>query len=324
MEKITIIGAGVSGLALIENIRKLKLSLDIRLIDKNKFFIPAKSILEAPVDISQRIDLDQWARERKVEFINLKCERISAKRKKVYCKTGETFEFEKLIVATGLTSRKLPMKGEHREGFFYFSQIDPFILRDLIKISNEATVYATTFLGIKLAAVLSNLNLEVLVICDNLDFLFPHAEKVVSFLEEKNIPLHQGYSIEEVVGEGSVKAIKLMPLKVFSSQLVFADTGFVPCIDFFDDEMSLSDTFFSNFENIYFLGDINEKDIENELHFIYNHNNALKQAEIFADFLNNGQETIFEKEVKNDYDIEKHYSSIMREETRSQGIINEA
>jgi thioredoxin reductase len=320
MEKITIIGAGVSGLALIENIKKLNIGCQIRLIDKNEFFIPKKSLLNNPIDIQKRIDLAQWAKEKKVEFINLKVERISTKRNKIYCKTGEIFEFEKLVVATGLVSKKLPIKGEHRDGFFYFSKIDPFSLRELIKMSKEATVYASTWLGIKLAAVLLSFNQEVRLVTKDLDFLGPYKERVINFLKEKNISLHQGYDIEEIVGEANVKAVKLTPLKVFSSQLVFADCGFTPGIDFFEDEVILRNTFFSNFENIYFLGDVNEKDIENEVHFIYNHNNALKQADAFSNFLSSQEEPIFKKEERKDGDVEECYSSIMSKSVEPQDV----
>jgi len=45
------------------------------------------------------------------------------------------------------------------------------------------------------------------------------------------------------VGEGVVKAAKLSPLMVFSSQLVFIDSGFVSNLNFFEDGIIIEDKF---------------------------------------------------------------------------------
>jgi thioredoxin reductase len=313
MKKITVIGAGVAGMKLIEEIRAQGLECRVRLIDQNKFFISRKDMIKTPLDISGRIEIAEWAKEKQVDFIQSKVERVSPKRNKIYCKTGETFEFKTLIAATGLRSKKILLKGDHREGFFYFSDMDNFSLCQAAKISRESAVYVSDWLGIRFAVSLIEMNLEVLLISSSLDFLGPRKKNVLNYLKSKNISVHQGYSIEEVVGEASVKAVKLIPLKVFSSQLVCVDSGFTPNLDLFDEEVIPRDTFFSNFENIHLLGDVNEKNIENEDLFIYNHHNALKQAEIFALFLSGKSEAVFIKKEAGELDIDKCYHEFNQE-----------
>ena len=61
MKEITIIGAGVSGLALSEDLRKKDSSLKITLIDKEEYYIPRRGIIASPGDISQRIDFIDWS-----------------------------------------------------------------------------------------------------------------------------------------------------------------------------------------------------------------------------------------------------------------------
>ena len=288
MENITILGAGVSGLTLIEEIRAKNTPCNIALIDKNSYSYPKSELISSPGDISKKIDLDEWTKERGVEFIPAFVERINPRRRKIYFKEGEPRDFDNLIVASGLSSKKLPVKGEHREGFFYLSDIDIFKLRSLLRISKEACVYVSTWLGLRLAIALTGLGKEVRIVSANLDFLGEDKEKVIDALGAKNITLYLDAFIEEAVGEGAVKAAKLSPLMVFSSQLVFIDSGFVPNLKFFEDDLIIEDNFFTNFEKVYLLGDVNRKDINQEVFFTSNYEDVKGEAHVFAEFIATG------------------------------------
>ncbi|MCK4912338.1 MAG: FAD-dependent oxidoreductase [Candidatus Omnitrophica bacterium] len=284
MKKITILGAGVSGLALIEEIRAKNIPCDICLIDKEAYFFSKREIIYFPGDISKRIDISEWAEAKGVEFIFDSVEKINPKRRKIYFKAGESRSFDNLVIASGLKSKKLPIKGEHREGFFYLSDIDQIKLKSLLKISNEACVYVSTWLGLKLAIALASLGKDVKIVTEGLDFLGEHKEKVISVLNQKNIGLHLDAFIEEAVGEGVVKAVKLSPLMVFSSQLVFVDSGFTLNLRFFEDGIILEDKFFTNFEGVYSLGDVNRKEVDKEIFFTSNNQEIKEEARIFAEF----------------------------------------
>ncbi len=288
MQEITVLGAGVSGLTLIEEIRAKNISCNITLIDKNSYFFPKKELISNPADIAKRIELDEWAKEREVEFISACVVKVNPKRRKIYFKEGESKDFNNLIVASGLNSKKLPVKGEHKDGFFYLSEIDPFKLKDFLKISKEACVYISTWLGLRLAMVLVKLGKDVRVVSANLDFLGEDKERIVNTLKEKKIILYLDAFIEEAVGEGMVKAAKLSPLMVFSSQLVFIDSGFTPNLKFFEEDITVENSFFTNFEGVYFLGDLNRPNIGGEAFFASNYEDAQKQARVFADFIATG------------------------------------
>jgi len=288
MENITILGAGVSGLALIEEIRAKNIPCNIVLIDKCAYSHPGSEAIHSPGDISKRIDIVEWAKQKGVEFILAWAERINPRRRKIYFKEGQPRDFDNLIVASGLNSKKLPVKGEHREGFFYLSDIDQVKLRNLLRISNEACVYVSTWLGLRLAIALVALGKDVKIVSANLDFLGEDKEKVVMALGSKNIGLYLDAFIEEAVGEGVVKAVKLSPLMVFSSQLVFIDSGFTPNLKFFEDELIIEDNFFTNFEGIYLLGDVNRKDIDREVFFNSNYEDVKKQTRVFSEFITTG------------------------------------
>ena len=288
MESITILGAGIASQFLIKKLRQDNETCKITLIDKNDYYFPKEDLISRPGNISRRIDLGQWAQSLDVEFINDKVERINPQRKKIYLRQDQAREFKKLIVATGLISKKMTVKGEHREGFYYLSDIDPLKLKGLLRISDEICVYVTTWLGLRLAISLASLGKEVKIVSYSLDFLGQEKNRIIDLLNEKNISLYLDSFIEEAVGEGMIKAVKISPLKVFSSQIVFIDSGFSPNVTFFEEEVELHETFFTEFEDIYFLGDINSQNIEGEVSFTSNYEKAKQQATIFSEFLSKG------------------------------------
>ena len=288
MESITILGAGIASQVLIKKLRQENASCKISLIDKNNYYFPREDFISRPGDISRKIDLEQWTQSLGVEFINDKVQRVDPHRKKIYLRQNQVREFKKLIVATGLISKKMTIKGEHREGFSYLSDIDPLKLRGFLRISSEICVYVSTWLGLRLAISLASLGKEVKIVSYSLDFLGQEKIRIIDLLNEKKISLYMNSFIEEAVGEGMIKAVKISPLKVFSSQMVFIDSGFSPNATFFEEEVKLHETFFTDFEDIYFLGDINNQDIEKEVSFTSNYENAKQQATIFSEFLLKG------------------------------------
>lgn len=319
MENITILGAGVSGLTLIEEIRAKNTPCNIALIDKNSYSYPKSELISSPGDISKKIDLDEWTKERGVELIPAFVERINPRRRKIYFKEGEPRDFDNLIVASGLSSKKLPVKGEHREGFFYLSDIDIFKLRSLLRISKEACVYVSTWLGLRLAIALIGLGKEVRIVSANLDFLGEDKERVINILGAKNITLYLDAFIEEAVGEGVVKAVKLSPLMVFSSQLVFIDSGFVPNLKFFEDEFIIEDNFFTNFEKVYLLGDVNRKDISQKVFFTSNYEDVKGEAHVFAEFIATGVRPTFSKQIIADNSVRTNTEELFRPFENTQG-----
>lgn len=289
MEHITVIGAGLAGLTFIEKLTVSNPALKITLIDKNKHHFPKAEVIESPGDISKRIDLEEWAVNLGVEFIQAEVERINPNRRRIFFKKSEPREYETVVLATGLKSKKISVKGEHREGFFYLSQIDPIKLKDLLRISDEATVYVTSRLGIKLSLALVALGKEVNLVASDLGFLDKDKDETLAFLAEKKVNLYLGAVIEEAVGEGLVKAVKISPLKVFSSQLVFIDSGFIPNRDFFEQDLAIRDHFFTDYQGLYFLGGTNNQDISKEISFEASDQEARSQAEALAACIfNNG------------------------------------
>ena len=154
--------------------------------------------------------------------------------------------------------------------------------------------------------------IQINVLSSNFDFLSQDKERVINFLKENNFSFYSDISLEEVIGEGAVKAVKISPLKVFSSQLVFIDSGFLPNRNFFEEEIQLKDTFFSNYEGVYFLGDVNHKSLDNDFFYLFNQEEAINQASIFSDFLLKGENPHFGRKIVTQEERDKAINNILK------------
>ncbi|MFA5008341.1 MAG: FAD-dependent oxidoreductase [Candidatus Omnitrophota bacterium] len=303
INSIAVLGAGEAGITFMKKIREKNTGIKLTLIDKNAYYFDKAKFINS-LDLKGYIDLKDFSKENNITFIQDVVERINLKQKKIYFKQAEPIDFEALVVASGAKSKSIPFKGERREGLFYLSDINPFELKGLLKLSSELIVYVTTFLGIKLCVSLKSAGKDVRVLGDNWDFLGSLKEKVVSFLNDKQINVHLNVTVEEVIGEGQVKATKISPLKVFSSQMVFLDTGFSSNLDFFEVPINITNML-TEFEGVFVAGDCTKRDIENDYFYAYNSEEARIQAELLSEFMLEAKEASFMPKTLSEEDKQK-------------------
>ena len=294
MTNIAIIGAGQAGVSFLDAMKERSADFSLTLIDRAARYWDKHEFL-TNFSLKEWRDLSDMCKDAGVNFVCDTVERINLSRKKIYFKEAQALDYDMLVVASGLQSKSITAKGEHREGVVYLSKIEPFKLRDLLKISNEAIVYVTTLLGIRLALALQAAGKEVRVLSNSLDFLDTYKERFLKYLGEKNVPVHEGVGIEELIGEGQVRATKITPLKVFSSQLVFIDSGFTRAIDFFEEPFTLNNVIETSQEGLFVIGDANRLDIQDELFFLTGHRDASLQAQALAKALREGTKPVVER-----------------------------
>ncbi|MFO8052784.1 MAG: FAD-dependent oxidoreductase [Candidatus Omnitrophota bacterium] len=331
IDKLTVIGAGIAGTSFVETIVRSNQKIDITLIDKKDFYFPKSQISKNPVDLKQIKKNDQLAKEMGINFVCAKAEKVNQRRKKIHLVDSENLEFENLIIASGASNKKIEIKGTKKEGFFYLSEINPFSLKVLLKIHDEAVLFVNSLEGIKFSLFLKSLQKEVRVIATSLDFLGQDQQAIVDILEKKGIVVHLGYTLDEVIGEKSVKAVKIvknaddsfleegnLSMKVFSSQLVFVDSSLDPNLNFLGDlETNFEKKdFFSRCGEIYIIGDAGKLDITDQKCYTKNNLRAEKEGVVLAnhflgaetpEFEGEDQKNIMKKEIQGIYDKEDSY-----------------
>ncbi|MCF7874446.1 MAG: NAD(P)/FAD-dependent oxidoreductase [Candidatus Omnitrophica bacterium] len=326
--EITVIGAGPAGSSFLEALRKADQSIKVTLIDKNEFYFPKDQLSKDPLDLKKIKKTSQWAADSGFNFICARVEKISVKRKKIYLDDSKRVEFMNLVVASGALSKKIDIKGTKKDGFFYLAEINPYDLKALLKIHNEVTLSVTTLAGIKLSIFLRSLKKEVRIVAADLNFLGPDKEKIIDILKNQGIAVYLGYRLKEVIGERAIKAVKIEKekdsfqedqsclVKLFSSQLVFIDSGLKPNLGFLDSlEIDLgTESFFSKYGQIYIVGDAANSELEGQKSYRGNKVKAERGSVALANHIlgldfsqpQTGQEENREDEVKKEI-IEEIY-----------------
>lgn len=312
---LSVCGGGRSGVAFIKELRKYNGQVQITLIDKQKYFFDKKDLCSLLVkkDTHEVINLEDFSCEHNVTFVHDEIERINFNKKIVYFKKRDSLHTDILIFSCGLTSRKLSIKGDSREGFFYFSDIDVFLVRDYLSYVQDVVIFASTSLGLLLAFSLSFLGKEIKLLTGECVFLGGQKERILSLLRQRGIDIYENHTIAEVVGERMVKAVKTSVPKVFSSHLVCVDSGFLPAskmLDFIPE----SENFRTPYSGIYIMGDVRTPSIEDECLFLYNSSNTQAEGEHLARYLLGYKEECIQRKCPSPEDVESFLASEFREE----------
>jgi 3-phenylpropionate/trans-cinnamate dioxygenase ferredoxin reductase subunit len=155
-----IIGDGIAGSSAAETIREADPNADVTVITEegealyNRILIKefAKSKLpEAPISIHD----PSWYEEREIDLeLNTHVTGVDTDAKEVHAHTGETYGYDKLLVATGGTPTQLPVENSDAEGVHHFWTFqDARGIKEHAERAETGVVVGAGLLGIDLAAI---------------------------------------------------------------------------------------------------------------------------------------------------------------------------
>lgn len=155
-----IIGDGIAGSSGAETIRELDTEADVTVLTEegealyNRILIKefAKGKLpEAPVAIHD----PDWYTERDIELhLDTVVTNVDTDTQEVTTHTGDVFQYDSLLVATGGTPSQLPVENSHADGIHHFWTFqDARRIREHVEEASSAVVVGAGLLGIDLAAI---------------------------------------------------------------------------------------------------------------------------------------------------------------------------
>src|SRR5262249_5584694 len=116
-----------------------------------------------------RINPEDVYREHGIE-VRLRCDvsAVDPNRKKLSLKSGGEFGFKKLVVATGAQPRTFDIPGSTLRNLYYLRSLDDSkAIRGAAKGAKRAAVIGGGFIGMEVAAVLAQKNLEVTMVLND-------------------------------------------------------------------------------------------------------------------------------------------------------------
>ena len=278
MKQFIIIGNSAAGIATVEAIRQRDKTSKILVFSDEDYPAYCRCLISYYLagDIKEDKILyraESFYKENNIELLlNKKVMRIDPKKNRIILEDKTQFSYDALLIATG-ASPKFPedLKGIKKRGVFGFRTIkDTKGIAGLLPMTKAACVLGGGLIGLKGAYGLKKRNVEVKVIIKSKQVLsqmldFEAAGFMQRKLEENGIEIILGQDVDEIIGNGDIKAVKLDSGKAFESSLIIVGKGVSPNIDLiketqikFNEGILANNSMQTNMPNIYTAGDCAE------------------------------------------------------------------
>ena len=275
MKRILILGSSPAGVSVIEKIRQRDQESEITLFCVEEHLPYERSLFGDYLgkDIQEKDVLCQPNEFYVTKKINVvtdkKIIRIDFKKSRLVCENRENFSYDILILTDTPRVRFPNIKGTHREGVFSFKRIkDIKSVMKIMPVIDVVAIQPAGLVGLKAAYGFAKRAKEVLLIFPQKNILTEllDSESAVIIersLQDNGIRLFPENSIEQILGEIDVKAIKLNSGKVMASQVaVITDTK--PDLRFLEDSsltisaegVTIDERFRTNIEGVFALDQV--------------------------------------------------------------------
>jgi len=186
------------------------------------------------------INNPEWYRQQGVDVrLQTVIETVDVQNKRLQATSGETFEFETLLIATGARARKLDCPGNDLPNVFYLRSLDDSRkIRASAKSSKQAVVLGGGFIGMEVAAVLAQKNIETTLILRedrvwSRVFTVPMSEFFERYYVARGVQLLKRESVVRLEGKGRVRTAVLSSGRTIPCDLVVAGVGATPVSELF-------------------------------------------------------------------------------------------
>jgi NADPH-dependent 2,4-dienoyl-CoA reductase/sulfur reductase-like enzyme len=168
-----IVGAGLAGCNAVEGIRLQDAKGSILLIGGEKHLPYDRPPLTKKLWFGKKtveeifVRPKQYFTDNHVDILlNTMAVKLDAANKTITCTDGNTYHYEKLLLATGGTPRRLNIEGGNLDKIYYYRYLDDFLrLKSEVREGTRALVIGGGFIGSEIAAALNinKVNVTVLI-----------------------------------------------------------------------------------------------------------------------------------------------------------------
>ncbi|MFH1355284.1 MAG: FAD-dependent oxidoreductase [Candidatus Omnitrophota bacterium] len=204
-------------------------------------------------------------------ILNKKVARIDLKKNRLILEDKSSFAYDSLLIATGASPKLPEISGIKKKGVFGFRTIkDAKEIGGLVPVTKTACVLGGGLIGLKAAYGLKKRGVDVKVVIGSKQVLsqmldFESAQFVQKRLEENGIELILGQNVQEIIGNGDIKAVKLDSGKAIGCSMVIVGKGVSPNIGLIKDTqievhqgIVTKEFLDTNIPSIYAAGDVSE------------------------------------------------------------------
>jgi NADPH-dependent 2,4-dienoyl-CoA reductase/sulfur reductase-like enzyme len=187
---------------------------------------------------SIRINPDDFYRDHGIELrLNCEISSLDPTQKLLRLASGDQFGFDKLIVATGARVRKLDIPGANLRNVLYLRSLDDSrTIRKAAENVKSAVVIGSGFIGMEVAAVLAQKDVEVTMVMRDDRIWKPFFTPPMSWFFEdyyaaRNIRFVREATIKEIRGNEAVNSLVLAGCQTIPCEMVVAGIGVRPVVE---------------------------------------------------------------------------------------------
>ena len=176
-----------------------------------------------------------WYREHGIDVrVNTIIQHIDPDAKRLHSNSGEEFEWEHLLLATGAQARKLKLPGGDLTNVFYLRSLkDSETIRSNSAGAKEAVIIGGGFIGMEVASVLAQKNIRTtLVLREDRVWSRVFTPSMSAFFEQyyasQGVRIVKEAQIASFEGKGRLEAVLLSDGKKLPADLVVVGVGAVP------------------------------------------------------------------------------------------------
>ncbi len=235
-----IVGGGMTSAAAVDGIREIDAKSSILLISSDS--VPPYNRPPLSKGLWKGKDPESIWRHAEGKEIDLELEttvtRINPRKKIVETESGQEYGFDKLLLATGGTPRRLPFKAEGMIYYRYFQDYQK--LRALTTAHEKFGVVGMGFIGSEITAALAMNKKKVLVfdIGPGIGWnIFPKhmVEFLNDYYREKGVEVYPDLPVEDITKDSSNYKIQLKNGDQYEVEEVVAGIGIKPNVQLAED-----------------------------------------------------------------------------------------
>ncbi|WP_104195420.1 NAD(P)/FAD-dependent oxidoreductase [Cryobacterium sp. M15] len=248
-QSYVIVGAGLAGASAARTLREEGFTGPIQLIgaEAHRPYIRpplSKDYLSGSSDRdSVYVDPKDWYAEHDVDLLlGTSVARIDAPRQLIHTAAGEAIAYNKLLLATGSSSRRLSIPGADLDGVRYLRTLDDSdTLRPLLAGGSlRLILIGSGWIGMEVAATARTLGNDVTILERDpiplANALGDELGQMFADLHEQNgVILRRSVSVDSVLGQdGRATAVKLTSGEVIPADLILVGIGATPNVELAD------------------------------------------------------------------------------------------
>ncbi len=275
--KYLIIGGGIAGFYAAQSIREIDKEGSLAIISQESYLpydrtVLSKGYLEGKIRRdSIFLKKREYYEKNKIELmLNKKAIELDVEDNKVKLDDGTEIEFEKLLIATGGSPRKLNVEGSDLKGIFYLRSLDDCErIREAYEEAKNIVIVGGGFIGCEAASVFASKGLKVTIIELTEHLLSRVLDQEMSifiedFLKSKGVEIFTNTSASRFVGEdGRIKAVETNKGELIPADLALIGIGINPNVELakqagikVENGIVVNEYLETNIQGIYAAGDV--------------------------------------------------------------------